>query len=159
MLVTSPTLPGNWDLIIAGITTLPIAMPIPMTAVPMNSPAALGQERTTSPIKMKISPSIIVMELPSLWQIFATNGETTAKVIRGIVVMIPATASDRLYSLWIIFTMVPTAVIGARRLKEMNNIPKIRSTASVIFIFGLCCLSSVCMKIKPPNYISMIFFI
>src|SRR5690606_39846355 len=90
-LVMMPAFVGKYFFTIAGSSTLQIAIPIPIKAVPKNKMATLLVFRTKIPINNTIRLKKIVRSVPRFLAIFGAVSENTANPNSGKVVIIPAT--------------------------------------------------------------------
>lgn len=107
--------------------TLPMTIPIPVSAVPKKRKNEPPKTRITVPTPIIINPKSIALALPSFLPIAEEKREKVAKVSRGKVVRNPAHALERSRSSLMRGINGPTAVIEGLRLKEIRMIPKIKS--------------------------------
>ena len=110
-----------------GSSTLPTAMPEPITQVPKYRHQTEPSERSTMPPAMRISAPNRVGSRPYSRASMAENGEIRAKASSGRVVRMPASALDRPNSGWISPSSGATPVTGARRLAAISRMPRISS--------------------------------
>ena len=79
-----------------GSSTLPKAMPIPMMAVPQKKAGVPPADRRAIPAAKISRLTVRVFPVPNRMDSFPANGETTAKAIRGTVVISPEIEPERL---------------------------------------------------------------
>ena len=84
----------------AGMRTLPAVIPMPMTAVPKNSPQVPRTERQITPVRIISSP--MTMMFPALWRLPRSpmTIENAANISNGIVVTVPMVPDDTPRSDW-----------------------------------------------------------
>jgi hypothetical protein len=125
ILVINPILWGSFTLINGISNTLPITMPMPVSAVPKNKRKDPPKTRIMVPTPMMTRPRNMALAFPSFLPIPEAKREKVAKVRSGKVVRKPAQAFDRSKSSRMSGIKGPTAVIEGLRLKEIKIIPNI----------------------------------
>ena len=106
----------------AGSSTLPSAVPTPITAVPRYSPATPAALLSTVPTRINPRPMRIVRPSPQRRPAPPASGDTTAKAISGSVVSRPEALPESPRLAWISGSSGPTPVIMIRRQKAARII-------------------------------------
>ena len=110
----------------AGMRTLPAVIPMPMTAVPKNSPQVPRTERQITPVRIISSP--MTMMFPALRRLPRSpmTIENAANISSGIVVTVPMVPDDTPRSDCMTSARGPTQVNGARRQNAAKTIASAR---------------------------------
>ena len=122
-LVIGPTRSGKSRLTREGSSTLPSAMPTPSTAVPPNSSAVPGTDRTSTPTAISASASPSAPSTPSRRVATGVSAETRPNASSGSVVSSPSAVFERPVASRIAATSGPTAASAGRRFRATSAIP------------------------------------
>lgn len=106
------------------MSTFPIAIAIPIKAVPKNKKLMPNSDRKTIPAAKTIKEMKMVLSIPNFSDSFGANGDTIAKANKGNVVISPAVVFVKPRSSRINDISDPTDVSGARKLAPTNKIPR-----------------------------------
>jgi hypothetical protein len=125
--VRSTTLAGKSRLIRLGSTTLPTAIPAPISTVPANRPIAVGAHRTAIPSVRTTSAPPRSRSGPHRAASRGTIGDIAANASNGTVFTSPATAGASPRSACTRSSNGPTPVKLARRFAATTSNPHTRS--------------------------------
>src|SRR5699024_779166 len=132
-------------------------MPKPTKAVPINNNAIIETERMDIPIKITISPIIIVSSFVNFLDSVGTKGDTIANANSGKLVNKPTDQFEMPISSRIIPINGPTEVIPGRKFIDAKTIPTITMIKYVRFCF--CSNERCSCDIISDSYIFQIIYL